>query len=587
MKKNLTLFVFIVIGIFSVTAAAPNWGVADTLEHYEIGPGIEYIKIRYESVPLTLWATTIDMTNPYNVIEQVQSNNSVPDLKRELVQDMSKRLTTPGHKVCAAFNHDFFSYDEGVCIGLNISNGVISMPAGSGRSTFAITQDKTASVFFPVPECKAISASGDEVTIDHFNWGAETIRNGDCVLFTNMNSLNLDAEGRYIKIRPRSNWIVNGTPTVCDVLEVSDLPLQTSDTDFVLYLRNTKLNSLPDIKVGEEITISQKLVAGKFGTPPDNILQAFHGYPSIAYEGKLHDGEYNDFENGREYETSCRTMAGMSQDGKTVYFVATELSENSAGINCIDIANWMLAHGVWNVVNFDSGGSTAIVVDHTMLNLPGRGSLRPVMDGVLLVSTAPEDNGVAHYSFSKTQLNVPIISLASLTLISQNKYKDVIERNVEVEGFAFRCEPAELGWVDKEAVFHAVLHVHAHADPSREKRNHGRTFRFDPAGTRHTYSSRRNSHRQCTSLPNQFRRKHQRSSIYARPGRFRMDLVQSILLPYRKRYLKRNRKRRNVARRDTRHNYRRLKGYRRSNSGDSCTRKFLRSIRLPTILDRI
>ena len=98
--------------------------------------------------------------------------------------------------------------------------------------------------------------------------------------------------------------------------------------------------------MGEEITISQKLVAGKFGTPPDNILQAFHGYPSIAYEGKLHDGEYNDFENGREYETSCRTMAGMSQDGKTVYFVATELSENSAGINCIDIANWMLAHGV-------------------------------------------------------------------------------------------------------------------------------------------------------------------------------------------------------------------------------------------------
>ena len=148
-------------------------------------------------------------------------------------------------------------------------------------------------------------------------------------------------------------------------------------------------------------------------------------------------------------------MAGMSQDGKTVYFVATELSENSTGINCIDIANWMLAHGAWNVVNFDSGGSTAIVVDHTMQNLPGRGSLRPVMDGVLLVSTAPEDNGVAHYSFSKTQLNVPIISLAPLTLISQNKYKDVIERNVEVEGFAFRCEPAELGWVDKGAVFHA------------------------------------------------------------------------------------------------------------------------------------
>lgn len=380
---------------------------------------------------------------------------------------------------------------------------------------------------------------------------------------------------------------MNGTPTVCDVLEVSDLPLQTSDTDFVLYLRNTKLNSLPDIKVGEGITISQKLVAGKFGTPPDNILQAFHGYPSIAYEGKLHDGEYNDFENGREYETSCRTMAGMSQDGKTVYFVATELSENSTGINCIDIANWMLAHGAWNVVNFDSGGSTAIVVDHTMLNLPGRGSLRPVMDGVLLVSTAPEDNGVAHYSFSKTQLNVPIISLAPLTLISQNKYKDVIERNVEVEGFAFRCEPAELGWVDKGAVFHAgetvmsgkiiaekngitaelpvstrpVQDIHIAADeilidsvrPYRinlEGNINGQVYTLDPAAFAWT-----SSNPSCCRIEN--------------------GILKGI------------ENGENVARRDTRHNYRRLKGYRRSNSGDSCTRKFLRSIRLSSILDRI
>lgn len=440
------------MGILAGQAAAPDWGVADTLEHYEIGPGIQYIKIRYESVPLTLWATTIDMTNPYNAIEQVQSNNAVPDLSRELVQDMSKRLTRPGHKVCAAFNHDFFSYDAGICIGLNASNGLISWSSGSGRSTFAITQDKTASVFFPVPQCSASLPTGESVAIDQFNWGVG-YTNGDCVLFTNLNALTLDAEGRYIRLRPLGDWIINGEPTACEVLEVSDSPLQTSESDFVLFLRNTKRDALPGVVPGSRIDITQKLIPGKFGTPPENILQAFHGYPSIAFEGKLHEGEYNDFENGREYELSCRTMAGMSQDGKTVYFVATELSENSVGINCIDIANWMLAHGAWNVVNFDSGGSTAIVVNHTMLNLPGRGSLRPVMDGVLVVSNAPEDNVVAHYTFSKSQLNVPIISLAPLTLMAQNQYKDIVERNVE--GFTFRCEPAELGWVDDEAVFHA------------------------------------------------------------------------------------------------------------------------------------
>ena len=275
------------MGILAGQAAAPDWGVADTLEHYEIGPGIQYIKIRYESVPLTLWATTIDMTNPYNAIEQVQSNNAVPDLSRELVQDMSKRLTRPGHKVCAAFNHDFFSYDAGICIGLNASNGLISWSSGSGRSTFAITQDKTASVFFPVPQCSASLPTGESVAIDQFNWGIG-YTNGDCVLFTNLNALTLDAEGRYIKLRPLGDWIINGEPTACEVLEVSDSPLQTSESDFVLFLRNTKRDALPGVAVGSEITISQKLIPGKFGTPPENILQAFFGYPSIAFEGNLH-----------------------------------------------------------------------------------------------------------------------------------------------------------------------------------------------------------------------------------------------------------------------------------------------------------
>ena len=37
-------------------------------------------------------------------------------------------------------------------------------------------------------------------------------------------------------------------------------------------------------------------------------------------------------------------MAGMSQDGKTVYIVTVEGgTKESPGVNCIDIANWMLA----------------------------------------------------------------------------------------------------------------------------------------------------------------------------------------------------------------------------------------------------
>ena len=54
------------------------------------------------------------------------------------------------HQVRVAFNHDFFSYEAGVCIGLNISEGEIDYGSGWGRSLLAINKDKKAGVFYPV-----------------------------------------------------------------------------------------------------------------------------------------------------------------------------------------------------------------------------------------------------------------------------------------------------------------------------------------------------------------------------------------------------------------------------------------------------
>ncbi|BEH00101.1 phosphodiester glycosidase family protein [Bacteroides sedimenti] len=453
MKKTLSAFLAFIFSL-SVNAQAPNWGIADTLEHHSLGPGIQFTKIRYKDKPLLIWVTTIDLTNPNNKIEQVQSHNKVPDVARETVMDMSKNNTYQNHKVCAAFNHDFFSYEQGICIGVNVNNGEIPYSSGWGRSLFAISEGKTASVFAPNLDAKVNLTDGSSVKIDFFNSQALGLT-GDCILFNRLNALTLTESGKYIKIKPLSKWTLNGPDIDCEVLEVSDSPLQTSQTEYVIYARGSKLTAFDGkIKAGDKISISQKLANGKFGTPAQNIVNAFHGYPSIAYEGKLHDGEYNDFENGREYEVSARVMAGMSQDGKTVYIVTVESgSRNSVGVNCIDIANWMLAHGSWNVVNFDSGGSVAIVVDHEMLNYPERGSVRPVEDGLLVVSTAEESSEVASYAFITPTLTASEISLSPLTLYSFNKNGEVLEKNIQ--GFTFSCIPEDLGIVDENGVFHA------------------------------------------------------------------------------------------------------------------------------------
>lgn len=452
--KTLLIATYLFAISSALLAEAPDWGEADTLACHKLGPGIQYTNIFFKGKKMLIWVTEIDLTNPYNKIEQVQSRHQVPDLSRWTVQEHYKQNSRPGHKVCVAFNHDFFSYEGGICIGINVSEGEIPYGSGWGRSILAINKDKKAAVCHPVLDAKIILPDLTSVKIDRFNRAANEFV-GECVLFNRFNSMQLTDAGKYIKIAPEGPWTVNGENIPCKVLEIADSPLQSSASEYVIFLRGNKLNAMNSIETGHTIYISQKLNDGKFGAPLQDILNAFHGYPSIAYEGKLHDGEYNDFENGREYEISSRVMAGISQDGNRLYIVTTEMSKTSAGVNCIDLANYMLSTGSWNVVNFDSGGSVAIVVDEKMLNYPARDAIRPVMDAMLAVSIAPESTDTTSYSFLTPSIKPAAASTTKLTLLAFNQYDEVLSN--DVKGFTFKCTPEALGYVDENQLFHAGI----------------------------------------------------------------------------------------------------------------------------------
>ena len=434
-------------------AAAPDWGVADTVQSHMVGPGIEYTKIIYHSKPLILWWTVIDLTNPYNKIEQVQSRHQVPDVNRWDVMTHYRENSREGHRVKVAWNHDFFSYDMGICIGNNISNGEMTYTKW-GRSLLAFTKDKQASVFNPQDmSCYVTAADGTTVDIYQYNRAA-TVLYGDAVLFNRFNSMTLTDAGLYVKFRAKGEWTVNGADIPCEVLEVSESPLQTTSADYVLYFRNEKADAIRGhVKVGDEIKISQKFPSTPWGVAPADIMNAFHGYPSLAHDGKLHDGEYNNFENGREYEASSHVLAGINKDGTKLYMLINEMSGQSAAVDCVDLTNWMLDRGAWDVVNFDSGGSAAIVIDEKMLNLPGRGAVRPVEDAMLAVSLAPDDEQLDHLTFSKPHISPSTISITPLRVIGFNKYDNIL--NEDVSGCSFRCEPTELGYVDESGTFHS------------------------------------------------------------------------------------------------------------------------------------
>lgn len=429
-----------------------NWGPADTVAHHSVGPGMTYAKIVFPSKPLILWWVEIDLSNEHAKVEQVQSRHAVPDPLRWDVMTHYRENSRPGHQVKVAWNHDFFSYDPGVCIGLNISEGEVTWTPW-GRCLLAITEDKKAEVFRHDLDAHLTAPDGTVVAIDYYNALNGGVY-GDCVLYNRFNSKQLTEEGRYVALHPIDPWIVNGCDIRLEVMEVSDRPIQTAQGVYVLYLTGSKLNALDGhLAPGDVVKVTQSFRTPAWGVAPARVLNAFHGYPSIVHDGVLHDGEYNNFENGREHEKSSRVMAGVSRDKTRLYVATTELSGSSVGVDCIELAAWMVEKGAYDVVNFDSGGSAAIVIDEKMLNLPGRGAVRPVQDAMLAVSTALEDAVVDHIAFSRPCISPSIVSRTPLRVMAFNRYDEPLSD--DVGECVYRCDPPELGRVDDSGVFHA------------------------------------------------------------------------------------------------------------------------------------
>lgn len=431
-----------------------DWGPAETVADHYVGPGMKYTKVIYPNKPVILWLVEIDLENEYAKVEHVQSRHQVPDPLRWDVMTHYRENTHPGHKVKVAWNHDFFVYESGVCIGLNISEGEVTWSKW-GRSLLAITEDRKAEVFYPELDAFVTAPDGTSVVIDYFNshYGGVS---GDCLLYNRMNGKELTEEGRYFALKPLDKWAVNGDPVRCVVTEVSNSPLATNPdgSQHVLFLHNSKLTALDGhVAVNDTLKVTQRFTEAGWGIKPKNILNAFHGYPSIVHDGVLHEGEFNNFENGREYEKSSRVMAGLSKDKTKLYIVTTEMSPESVGVDCIELCAWMVERGSWDIVNFDSGGSAAIVIDEIMLNKPGRGAIRPVQDAALAVSLAPEDSITDHLTFSLGAIEPMIVSRTPLRVLSFNRYNEILDD--DLKDCDFECVPSTIGYVDKDGVFHS------------------------------------------------------------------------------------------------------------------------------------
>jgi exopolysaccharide biosynthesis protein len=144
-----------------------------------------------------------------------------------------------------------------------------------------------------------------------------------------------------------------------------------------------------DIHVGDTLSISQGL------GPNANVTSLVTAATQLIKDGAAYDDPTGQPPSG----TNPETAVGISEDGKHAIFVTLDgrLGESTAvGVTPAQVTGYLLAHGAYNAVLLDGGGSTEIdaripgTSGLSVLNTPSDGSERPVANGIFVYSTATE-----------------------------------------------------------------------------------------------------------------------------------------------------------------------------------------------------
>ncbi len=116
---------------------------------------------------------------------------------------------------------------------------------------------------------------------------------------------------------------------------------------------------------------------------PDGLSEAVGGYDSVAVAG-----EVPEFHQRFCGERHPRTVVGLSRDRETLYLGAVDgRSDESRGMTCEELGQWMIELGAWEALNLDGGGSTTLwMEDRGVVNQPSAGVERVVSNHLAVIA---------------------------------------------------------------------------------------------------------------------------------------------------------------------------------------------------------
>ena len=367
----------------------------DTVAVDTVAPGIVHYRVRRPTGPFNIQVVTVPTRSRYELV----AARAFDSLRgRERVSEMVRRRQARGEIVRVALNADFFDLTTGAnennqIIDGNVwkANPVTDSPYDTFRnahSQFAVDDHSKPYIERFIYAGAVANSCGERFRLDGINT-LPRVPNA-LVLFTHAYG---DGPRRDSVHAPRelaarasaSRGAGLGAAVLARDMTVAEPPRTIAAGHAVLAAYGATTARLDSIaRCGTRLALSND-----FQPHRGRLTTIVGGWPRVVSEGRniaasadSVEGTFPRFSRQRH----PRSAIGFSRDSATIYLVAVDgRQETSDGMSLVELGDFLVGIGVYQGLNFDGGGSTALVIDGKLVNRPSDAAgERPVGNAILV-----------------------------------------------------------------------------------------------------------------------------------------------------------------------------------------------------------
>jgi len=385
-----------------LTIAGPAFAqTGDTVVSRELAPGVAYRQFVDGRGPLVMYLVRVDLRRGDLELRAARAFDRLTG--REKTTSMVQRAASGGASVLAAVNADFFDLKTGE----NENDQVIAGEWWKGlkvtdspydtydnvHTQFAMDRAGHPFMDLFVLDAKAWVSGRSAVTpIINLNHDPSGVPEGTALFTTRFgaatprDTTRQTAEAALLSIGHRGDTLrfVRTGP----VSAQSGSAIPANGAVLSAYGAGARLQEVQAMHDGDTINVHlATLPRLATGAPPALVIG---GWPRILRDGVSVAADAASVEGtiSRNAEMKHpRTAIGFSRDSATLFMLAVDgRSQRSAGVTLVELATIMRQLGAWQAMNFDGGGSTTMVVNGSVVNVPSDSAgERAVGNALLLV----------------------------------------------------------------------------------------------------------------------------------------------------------------------------------------------------------